>query len=255
MKNGDEAFEELLDKMRAAWRGAPAPERMRLPEVTPGALADVDAVAVIHGWMARVARLGEAALVLVKTGYDVETSALVRSMIEHAIALWWMEDQRGVALQALVRQRGAEYERLKHAQAEGWELDEEGREVLERAINIETDEETRNVDYLLATAHQASHYRLVGLYQGWLVETWSTHPSIASAKPYFIYDAHGGNIQLAWQPRDQGRRTLATVTVATLTALRAYDGMLPGQPLAEQLEDWEQQLQGLLRPAEQGDEG
>jgi len=129
-------------------------------------LADVEATAVVYGWMMRVIRNGEAALQLVDAGYGPEASPLIRSMIEHAIGLWWIVDQPGAAFQALTRARSETMRRLHAAQATGWVIgDDESQRLLQEAINIVTDEDTRAVDRLLHIAHQAAQYNLGRLYQ------------------------------------------------------------------------------------------
>ena len=82
-------------------------------------MAEIGAVAVIHGWIARLIRTGEAALILDERGYGEEASPLVRSMHEHAIGPWWLVDQRGDAFQALSRSRSNEMRKLREAQAQG----------------------------------------------------------------------------------------------------------------------------------------
>jgi hypothetical protein len=101
----DQQFRALYAQMADAWRSAPEPDGIFLAEVHRAGLADVGVVAVIHGWMARLVRTGEAALLCDEYEYGEEASPLIRSMLEHAIGLWWLVDQRGNAFQALVRSR------------------------------------------------------------------------------------------------------------------------------------------------------
>jgi len=160
------SFRALFQEMATVWRDAPAPEGVHLVEHTRAALADVEATAVVYGWMMRVIRNGEAALQLVDAGYGPEASPLIRSMIEHAIGLWWIVDQPGAAFQALTRARSETMRRLHAAQATGWVIgDDESQRLLQEAINIVTDEDTRAVDRLLHIAHQAAQYNLGRLYQ------------------------------------------------------------------------------------------
>src|SRR3954451_77865 len=92
-------FRRLFDDMAAAWRTAPAPEGVAVTEMTRAALAEVSAIAVTYGWMARVIRTGEAALLQADQGYATEAAPSVRTMIEHAIGLWWLVEERGTAFQ------------------------------------------------------------------------------------------------------------------------------------------------------------
>jgi hypothetical protein len=174
----DKEFRALFADMAAGWRSAPEPEGVHLDEVNRAALAGVGVVAVIHGWMARLVRTGEAALLCDQHGYAEEASPLIRSMLEHAIGLWWLVDQRGDAFQALVRSRSNQMQKLDAAQEHGWSIgDEEAQRLLKEAIAVVTDEESKAADNLLAVAHQAREYGLSNFAQAWLLESWTSHAS------------------------------------------------------------------------------
>ena len=85
-------FIDLIEDMTAAWREAPNPQQVVMPEMTRASLSDAGAIAVIWGWTARVMRMAESALLLHRAGFDTELAPLVRSMLEHAIALPWVAD-------------------------------------------------------------------------------------------------------------------------------------------------------------------
>ncbi len=108
----------------------------------------------------------------------------MRSMLEHVIALHWVVDKRGPAAQALLRARANGYKKFEDAQTLGWQLEGEAAELLQRATTVETDDDTRGEDTHLVTLHRARTYKLISLYQAWLVETWSTHATFVSAEPY-----------------------------------------------------------------------
>jgi hypothetical protein len=139
--------------------------------------------------MARVIRSGEAALLLEEAGHGEEASPLVRSMIEHAIGLSWLVDSRGDAVQALRRAHGYEMSRFERSQALGWSVDEQLQERLRQAVEVETDEHTRSLDRLLHVAEQAKEYGLGMLLQAWMVETWTSHASLTSARAYYDHPA------------------------------------------------------------------
>jgi hypothetical protein len=241
-------FRALFDDMAVAWRAAPAPEGVAVTDLTRAALAEISAVAVTYGWMARVVRTGEAALLLADDGYATEAAPLVRTMIEHAIGLWWLVEERGTAFQVLVRARSRTMQRFQEAQETGWTLEgPESQQLLQDAIDLETDQATVTRDFMQHVKNQAVAYGLGSLYQAWLIETGYSHASLSSAQPYYNEEeaVDGGTIHLLPVPIDPGHETDARVVSITHTALIAYNRLLPGEPLTEQLEQWERRFADL----------
>ena len=217
-----EQFLHLCEEMIAAWQSIPAPAAVPVGDGTRAALSEIGAVEIIWGWTARVIRLGEAALILDRHGFDTEVSPTIRSMVEHVIALPWVIDQRGRAYQALGRQRAYSMEVFKKAQTPGWTLTGEAAELIERAINIETDEDTKSEDINLATLHRAQRYDLLTAYQSWLVETWATHASFDSATVYSELDTAAMKGKLSRTARPSGRAVPAAVAMGQQAALSLY---------------------------------
>lgn len=178
-------------------------------------------------------------------GYVAEAAPTIRSMIEHAIALWWVVDQRGDAFQVLVRVRARAAATLQKAQAIGSNIaGEDAQRLLQEVIDEETDSETVTFDYLKATAAQAEKYGLGALYQAWLLETGQSHARIDSARPYYVHRA-GTTIDLLRVPVDTGSEPEAAVTNVIYTALLAYNRLLDGAPLNERLEAWAGEFSAL----------
>lgn len=232
------ALEAIAQDVIGAFDTASGPDPVFVPQVSPAALAEVEAVAVVFGWTTRIVRTAEAALLLVRSGSGGEIAPLMRSMIEHTVALAWLVDQRGVAFQALVRQRSEQARRMKEAQEVGWDLGEEAGRHLQQAIDIETDADSRYVDYLLHTRSQASKYGHGSMYQAWLSETWSSHPTIASAQPYYTVK-DGRRIDLYRSTEVDPDDATGRVVVVLLAALGIYNEANPGV-LGDRLGEWEQ---------------
>lgn len=238
-------FHGLFGEMTEAFRSAPEPEAVDIGAGTVSALAKAEAVAVVFGWTNRVVRTGEASLILLDAGFEAEAAPLIRSMIEHAIALHWLVDTPAEALQALIRERQHQVAVLREAQASGWELSEETQRLIEEALAVETDRGSRSADRLLATRHRAIAYGLGFLYQAWLVETWDSHASRASATAY--YDATATDqIPLYFEPRHTGHDRGRSVLIATMVALAAYAQVLPDEWLTDRLSDWDGRLRSYL---------
>jgi hypothetical protein len=240
----------LFIEMTEAFRSAPSPEGVHLPDLRISTLSRAEAVGVMFGWTNRVVRAGEATLALLDAGFESESAPLTRSMIEHAIALHWIVDTPAEAFQALVRERQRQVDMLQGAQASGWELSEETHRLIEETLRIQTDEASISVDHLLHTKHRAIKYGLGSLYQAWLVETWDSHPSLASATPYYGGD-ETGEISLYFEPSRESREPAATVLLATHVAFVAYDEALPGNPLARRLRQWDSRLADFLESAQE----
>jgi hypothetical protein len=234
MSTHDE-FVALCEDMLTAWQTVPPPSSVPIGDATRATLSEnLGAVEIIWGWTARVARLAEAALLLERYGFDTEIAPTIRSMVEHVIALPWVIDKRGAAYQALARQRSHSVEMFKKAQTARWTLSGEAAELLEKAINIETDDDTRSEDVNLATRHRAKAYGLDVAYQVWLLETWATHASFESATVYSEFDVAARTGKLSHYARPSGRMTAGAVAQALQAALTYYadfdENALAGRP-------------------------
>lgn len=235
----DGKFAALAQEMIAAWATAPAPAGIRLPDTSRASLSEVGALTVVWGWTTRVVRTAEAVLLLHDAKLDVEGAPLVRSMLEHAIAIWWIADKRGVGYQALVRARARSMELLDRAQATGWQLADEAQQLLQAGISIETDDDTKAGDYLLNAQPRAVEYGLGSFHQAWLIETWTSHASLMSAQAYFTYDdAAQTTTRLRHHAEETGRSTLAAVCSTLHAAFTGYEQAVPNA-FEGQLADWQ----------------
>jgi hypothetical protein len=223
--SADEDLVALAGAMIAAWRIAPNPPPTALPDNTRTSRAHAGAVAVAWGWTARVVRMAEAALQLHRDGFDVEVAPILRSMLDHAIALCWVADQRGTAYQTLAREKADGWDRFQRAQAKGWTLEGEAAALLAAATTVETDPDTLTEDTMLKTFNRAQRYDLGELYQAWMIETWSTHATLISADPYADVDpsTSKGRLYRAVAPADGDVRVAGAVVTALHTALAVYE--------------------------------
>ncbi|GAA5161367.1 DUF5677 domain-containing protein [Ornithinimicrobium tianjinense] len=246
LSDRNERLSYLARQLIADWEKAPGPPTMALPDGSRASGAQVDAVNITWGWTARIVRTGEAALLLSDHAFHVEASPLLRSMLEHAIALRWVVDKRGSAAQALLRDRANGYSRFQAAQHSGWRLEGEAAERLERAIAVETDDDTRIEDRHLATLHRARTYGLMNLYQAWLIETWSTHATFVSAEPYFdVDDAARGRLHRV--PEWEVNSVPGGVAITLHSALACYESMVP-EAFSGRLETRQNEFEQIMSP-------
>jgi hypothetical protein len=252
----DRGLRAVVDDMVAAWPSAPAPAPTQLGNVDSDSLSDAAADAVASAWTARVVRTAQAVLILCDNGFSHESAPLVRSMLEHAVAIWWIADKRGAAYQSLIRGRARAMQLFADAQSTGWHLGDDGQQLLETAINVETDEGTVSGDHLLHARQRAAEYGLGSFHQAFLVETWTAHPTLMSALPYYTFDNESLITQVHLMPKDDGRRAVAAACAALHLALTGYEQLVP-DAFAGRLSDWQRRFEALeleLRMASQSQE-
>lgn len=215
---------ELIEDMVASWRTAPEPPSVVLPDHSRSSLSEAGAAAVIWGWTARVVRMAEATLSIHREGFTTEAAPMLRSMLEHTIALPWLVDKRGAAFQTLARERADNWARFKAAQTDDWTLEGESAALLEAARTVETDTDTLSQNVNLKTAHRAQSYGLGTVLQAWLYETWFAHATLQSAEPYFDVDPtkFQGRLFRTVASEDSDHRVVGGSAIAVLTALGSY---------------------------------
>jgi hypothetical protein len=119
----DAQFIALAEEMIAAWDVVPQPARVGLRDYSRASLSEVGAVAVAWGWTTRVVRTAQAALLLHRDGFDSELTPLLRSMLEHSIAIQWVVDRKSPAYQTLAREKADGWATFAKAQETGWTLE------------------------------------------------------------------------------------------------------------------------------------
>lgn len=223
-------FERLFRRLAEAFRSAPSPEPVYIGQGTLSEVAAAEAVGVLYGWVNRIIRTSEAALLLDAQGYDTEASPLIRSIIEHAIAAWWLVEMPSDGYQALVRGRQHQLRLVKEAQESGWDLGEASTERIGEALAYETEERSQSANVFLHTKQQATSYGLGSLYQAWLLENWTTHACLASAQSY-LHRSDDDQITLLETPKQPLSRVPIVVSSMAHAALTVYNRLLPGNPL------------------------
>jgi len=133
---------------------------------------------------------------------------------------------------------------LRKAEGIGWQHSDEIQSLMSEMLAIETDERSKSADALLAARHRAEKYGHGSLYQAWLIESWSSHASPASAHPY--YEAEGEFALALWpEPTQAPINVPSQCVVAGLVALEALPTLLPEfekQAIADHLHSWEARL-------------
>ncbi|KQR80074.1 hypothetical protein ASF98_19175 [Arthrobacter sp. Leaf337] len=142
-------------------------------------------------------------LLLEGANYGVESSPLVRSVIEHAIRLsWGAALEPHVFVEALLRMQKWSLEKTMEAAERGWALaPAQIRDIQE--LMAEASDEYKYLDTYKALANvvETNPGEFAGIYQYWLRETQVSHPTMSSAAPYLAVNADAFGMSLYHEPR------------------------------------------------------
>lgn len=152
------------------------------------------------GWAVRMVETAQAIVILHQNEMSQESSPLVRSMIQHAVATKWLVDKKAAAIDA-VRHGHRRHQKLLR------ECIEKGRWRFEWLDELGENHEQRNTDakenglenreipdewYKLENFEQlVKHYDIGEWYCPFRLESATTHPSYLSAAVYFQKNENG----------------------------------------------------------------
>ncbi|QDW28608.1 hypothetical protein FFF93_001515 [Arthrobacter sp. KBS0702] len=219
----DEPFVDLFNEIASLWEAAPAPQNVPHRDGSRLTWTTAATTAVAWGWLVRVIRTGESAILLAKNGLGPEAAPLMRSIIEHSIRLAYTADAGVEAIEVGLRERSHSLEKLKKAQSNGWALPPERLSEIDW-MQAEASEEYRHLDSFAHLAHVVKRLPSLGqLYMAWLLETQFSHPTLISAQSYFERDDDSHLIRLRTRAKAEAdNRVDAQVCINVLVALRAY---------------------------------
>lgn len=176
-------------------------------------------------------------------GFNVEAAPLRRSVLEHKIGLAWLVEDAGTAWRVLGRGSMADAVKRKESiERAGWS-----------SVNLAAfDEVIADGQEIDPGADNQLHFRqrceMVDSPQDWaayLIETSMSHPSWASARPYFELDPATGFTRFRPQPLDDMNLGQWAAT-ELYQALHVVNETLEGEPLSNALSDLKAQLVPLL---------
>jgi hypothetical protein len=236
----------IYDELIGIVHGMPLPKDVPAGEWTGKNLKGGLAPAVAWGWLLRITRSGQAAIHLENIGFGAETPPLTRSAIEHAIRLLWAAEfgDGFVDVALLAKEQGLR--KILAAQTALWSFDKELADAMEQHIleAASADKSLGHLAHLRQIVDQNPEER-GPLYMGWLIDTQDSHPSLASAQPYYTVVA-GDNtrVQLEWEPRFSTAVHMKA-TLALISGLHAYAKIAGDAERVEpRLEDIIQRLKG-----------
>jgi hypothetical protein len=198
------------------------------------ASADELILALGHAWLRRVVRSVQAVGILEKNGMGDETSPLIRSALEHAVAMKHLADTGDEGIERLRATHKRWAGRVDEAQtmAGGWSL--LTSEVFDEIEGVPTG---KSEDASFRTKFEDSEE--LDLYVGWLSETAMSHPSLASARPFMSEDDRK-RLTLLKDPRPGGAENITErCAVAVLLAVRAMAQILGSVEWATRADEFE----------------
>lgn len=159
--------------------------------------------AMTLGWTIRMSRMAEAIVMLHRHGLDQEAAPLLRSLLEHAVTVRWLVDERDEALATIEYDLRRTQRLLKDSADEaGWALDPQGRELPPSDLDLDRPSEWPTFDNFKKLVEQCGDPSWYAIYR---FESARAHPTYVSANAY-----HNGSVGtspdfgMKWEPIERG---------------------------------------------------
>lgn len=192
-----------------------------------------------YGWWRFICRSAEAALLLGTHGFTVEAAPVVRNVVNHAYALYWLVDNGPLAVDALIAKdrEGAE-KMCKNLEQAGWPAAAEYRRLLEErdaqhapARSAADEELLRKLKHELGNVYDMlDRYASAEVYLVYSHLSGMSHTSIETANAYLEWTG-GGTFQIRDEAADPGPAATVQLAVALLQAASVMSPLLTGNPL------------------------
>lgn len=209
-------------------------------------------LAVVAGWCMFIRESIPAVLLLQERGLGVQAAPIRRNILEHAIACFTVAREPGSYDGALRKQKSDAAKYLAAAQAAGAPHDIDG---IRAVLEWEIDDSTKPLDRLVQVKLRFDGLDVGGprLYVQWLEETVLSHANPATASMYLRQDpARGEFPTLVSEPilAYSDWWVAASCTDALLLGLASLSLITEGDPLAEAIDDLNEERNSLLRELE-----
>lgn len=194
---------------------------------------------IAHGWFMRCVRGVRAVLLLQSNGFEGEASPLMRSVVEHQVALLWLLAEGPAILDPIKRVHGVEAAKLFREWRAAQKTDP-GTDQLDEIMESVADATDSSLDYLAHFAHRARRWgtqtdRVV--YHG---EVMRSHATFQSASAYYDFRSRE-TLRASKEPEDH--RHFAAVYL--FRSASVFGQILLGEPWAEDLALIEEELREL----------
>jgi Family of unknown function (DUF5677) len=192
--------------------------------------AEVMIAAAALGWMIRAARTAEGVVLLHRHDLGSEAAPLARSVMEHAMKLYWLVHRRESAVDTLTYDHQRYQALLKKSMDEGgWDLDGIGADLPshEDLVRPEHWTEFRSFESVLTAIDRES------LYAAYRLESAFSHATYLSGAAYWNYDRFDrGEPGYGWRPAAAATPLHATATHLAM-CLDAATQVIESETIAE----------------------
>lgn len=198
---------------------------------------------VAHGWYSATRDWAKGAVLMERAGLTRSASPLRRSMIEHALALFWLADAHEDVLASLRMAEQNHLTRLNEAMAGGAWSAPSG--LIEGLLDPSATGSPENTN--LPVKHLAERLGQQNVFVAWLHETATCHASLTSASRYVATWPGAETRGLAsGEPLESGEDQVALLL---LLATDGFNIFLVDAPWTDQLIDLERRFKEALMAA------
>lgn len=187
-----------------------------------------DLIPVVFGWWARINRSSEAVALLYDNGLVHEGAPIVRSIMQHTMAMQWLIDTGGLALEA-VYEYGEDHLRnlVDSVEKAGWQLPEKIAAPPRPAEKNNLINELKNFEQMCQRYEYGMHtlFRVLSAY---------SHPTDRSAVAYY-YQQSGEPAKLSGHSVLEPYRYIIQTAISLVQSGLCVDRLLDGGPLGSDL--------------------
>ncbi|MCC3278162.1 hypothetical protein LJ754_03175 [Arthrobacter sp. zg-Y40] len=221
MGNND-SFPAVFSDLMELWRKAPSPVRFPTGDWTREDKSRAAVVALSWGWLVRMIRSAEAALLLQQNGFRQEAAPLERTALEHSMRLHWAITARTTAFEIALRTRSASIHRMKKAQSDSWSFTDEQLATMDAEVD-EASQDFQSLDNLQHLKHVVDQDpALKASYMAWLKLSQLSHPTIESARPYYEKMSSDPGYELHMEPLHPADSVESRMAHAVMLGLVGY---------------------------------
>lgn len=184
------------------------------PEWTAAAGKD-EAAHIGHAWFVRTHETAHGAILLHENDLVSEAAPLRRSMLEHALNIYWLADSPDNGYDAVIKAHQFRSAWFAANLPAGWRIEPDAFQQI-ADLKVPNSPEQN----LLGFKALCERYGSPDLYEAWLAETSESHPSWLSGVPY-----------MGSTPRDRGTLAVA-IAIYLVMAAEAFSRLLKGDPWA-----------------------
>lgn len=213
---------DVIDRLVAVF------DRISGAESVPFREPTQDLIPVVFGWWARINRTSEAVALLYDNGLAHEGAPIVRSIMQHTMAMQWLIDAGDPALEA-VHEYGEDHLRnlVDSVEKAAWQLPETVSALPKPPKKNPLVNELKNFEQMCQRYEYGMHtvFRVLSAY---------SHPTDRSAVAYY-YQQSGEPARLSGHSVVEPYRYIIQTAISLIQSGLCVDGLLDSEPLSNNL--------------------